>query len=95
MRVAWSGAAHRDLVRLYAFLEPVNAAAARQVVTAILAGVDAIVANPRLGRQLEAYLPREVRRLVIGVYELRYELRGDELLIVRLFHNREDRGSEN
>lgn len=89
--VHWSGDAHRDLVRLYEFLAPLNERAAREAVREILGGIDRIVYSPRIGRSLDAYRPRDIRRLVVGVYELRYEVRGPEIIIVRLFHGREDR----
>lgn len=57
----------------------------------ILAGVRRLAAHPRLGTRLTEFDPREVRRLVIGDYEVRYELRDDKLLILRVWHAREDR----
>jgi hypothetical protein len=47
--------------------------------------------HPRLGRQLERYAPRDVRRLIVGNYELQYELRHDVILVLRIWHGREDR----
>lgn len=47
--------------------------------------------HPRLGERVERYLPREVRRLIIGRYEMRYEIAGTLIRIVRLWHAREDR----
>ena len=35
--------------------------------------------------------PREVRRILVGHYEMRYEIRGSEIYILRLWHRREDR----
>jgi len=32
-----------------------------------------------------------VRRLVIGNYEIRYELAGRDVFLLRIFHAREDR----
>lgn len=48
-------------------------------------------ANPRIGRRVEAPEPHEVRRLLAGGYELRYEIQGGTIFIVRMFHTREDR----
>ncbi len=40
---------------------------------------------------LDGYSSREVRSLIIGDYEVRYEIAGNELLILRIWHAREDR----
>ena len=47
--------------------------------------------NPRLDPRLEGFAPREVRRLFVGDYELRYEIQGEAIIVVRLWHTREDR----
>ena len=47
--------------------------------------------HPSLGGELEAYAPRDVRRLIIGDYELRYEVTEATLYVLRLWHTREDR----
>ncbi|MER0215691.1 MAG: type II toxin-antitoxin system RelE/ParE family toxin [Nitrosomonas sp.] len=46
---------------------------------------------PQLGVKLEEFLPRDVRRMIIGDYELRYELTDEAIYILRLWHGREDR----
>jgi hypothetical protein len=47
--------------------------------------------NPRLGLRLGQFAPREVRRLFVDDYELRYEIQGEMILITNLRHTREDR----
>jgi plasmid stabilization system protein ParE len=87
----WTSKAHSDLVRLYEFLQPVNPAAAARVVRQLVAGVKRIPAHPRLGVRLPEFAPREVRRVLVGDYEIRYELSGTDVLVLRIFHTREDR----
>jgi len=41
--------------------------------------------------RLEAFLPREVRRLIVGDYEVRYEIAYDVVNILRIHHALEDR----
>lgn len=53
-----------------------------------------LLANPRIGRRVEAPEPHEVRRLLVGAYELRYEIQGSTIFIVRMSHTREDRKKE-
>lgn len=46
---------------------------------------------PRLGERLDAYHPREVRRIIVGNYEMRYELARETISILRIWHSRENR----
>lgn len=78
-------------MRLHEFLEPVNAVAAARIVRALVARVRRIPAHPRLGAPLIEFLPREVRRVVLGKYEIRYEVAGHGLYVLRIFHTREQR----
>lgn len=87
----WTSSAQRDLLRLYAFLEPKNARAARVAVRRILDQVGALMEHPLLGEPLDTYVPRDVRRLIIGDYELRYEVAAGAVYVLRLWHTREDR----
>jgi len=87
----WARSAHADLVRLHEFLRPVNPAAATRVVAQIVAAAKRLPAHPRLGQRLAAFGMREVRRVVVGDYELRYELNERDVFVLRIFHTREDR----
>jgi plasmid stabilization system protein ParE len=87
----WTSKAHSDLVRLYEFLQPVNPTAAVRVVRQLVAGAKRIPAHPRLGMRLPEFAPREVRRVLVGDYEIRYEISGTDVLVLRIFHTREDR----
>lgn len=91
MAFRWTSKANEDLARIHAFLEPVSPAGAAQAVEEILAGVRGLGRFPRLGARLEEFEPREVRRLIVGHYELRYEIRDRDLIILRLWHVHEDR----
>lgn len=91
MNIKWTAAATRDLVRLHDLLAPVAAEAAARVVQQLAHAPDRLRDFPRLGERLDAYAPREVRRIAVGHYELRYEIRDAEIFILRLWHSREDR----
>ena len=91
MALRWTTSARADLVRLHEFLEPVNARAAALAVRHIVAGAKRIPARPRLGQRMRQFTGREVRRLPIGDYEIRYELAGRDVFLLRIFHTREDR----
>jgi plasmid stabilization system protein ParE len=87
----WTSNAHADLVRLHEFPLPVNPAAAVRTVRLLVAGAARIPAHPRLGVQMPEFAPREVRKVYVGDYEIRYELTEADVFILRIFHTREDR----
>ena len=91
MEVKWTISAHRDLIRLHDFLAPVNKSAAKKAVKQLVDEAKLLQSHPLLGVELEAYAPRNVRRLVIGDYEVRYEVTETVLYVLRLWHTREDR----
>jgi plasmid stabilization system protein ParE len=87
----WTSRAQSDLVRLHEFLLPVNPTAAVQTVRQLVAGAKRIPAHPRIGVRLPEFGPREVRRVLVGDYEIRYELTDSDVFVLRIFHTREDR----
>lgn len=91
MALRWTEKARGDLRRLHELLASVDAEAARRRVLVILAGVKRLAGVPRLGPRLREFDRREVRRIVVADYEVRYEVRGADLFILRIWHVREDR----
>lgn len=91
MQVHWSGKALSDLLRLHEFLAAVNKPAAERVVKALTAAVSGLVANPRIGEKVQEFEPDEVRRILVGQYEVRYQITGEVIHVVRLWHTREQR----
>ncbi|MBP9725911.1 MAG: type II toxin-antitoxin system RelE/ParE family toxin [Gammaproteobacteria bacterium] len=91
MYVKWTSKSHSDLLRLYEFLASVNKVAALRVVKQLTAAPIQLLKNPRMGEQLEEFMPKEVRRLIIGDYELRYEIQTSTLYVLRIWHTRENR----
>ncbi|WP_158814206.1 type II toxin-antitoxin system RelE/ParE family toxin [Methylocapsa sp. S129] len=91
MELRWTSKALSDLERLYEFLASVNKPAAARAVRALVVAAKSLLANPRVGRKLEEFEPREVRRILVGPYEMRYEIQDSVLTVLRLWHTREDR----
>lgn len=91
MNLQWTAKAHDDLARLYAFLAKSNAKAAAKAVRALVAAPERLLSLPRIGETLEGFEPREVRRWLIGRYEMRYEIRRTAIFVLRIWHTREDR----
>lgn len=84
MALRWTQSAHRDLRRLYDFLEPVDRAAAVHAVRLIVNRIERIPAQPRLGERLPRFVPREIRRVLAAKYEIRYELTDSDVVVLRI-----------
>lgn len=91
MRVLWASKASSDVVRLHQFLASVNGPAAVRIVKSLVTAATGLAANPRLGERLEEFAPLEVRRLLVGKYEMRYEIVESTIYILRIWHTREER----
>lgn len=91
MTLKWTSQALSDLARLYEFLSPVNKQAAARLVQTLVAAPARLAEHPRIGEILEEFRPREVRRLLVGHYEMRYEIQGPTIYLLRIWHTREDR----
>lgn len=82
MKLNWTSKALSDLVRLYEFLAPVNKPAAARAVQALTKAPIILLTNPRIGEQLFQFEPREVRRILAGQYEIRYEIQGETIYVL-------------
>lgn len=91
MDIRWTGKAISDLACLHDFLAPVNRRAAAEAVRGLAAAPSRLSQHPRIGERLEEFDPREVRRILVGKYEIRYEISGSTIYVLRLWHTREDR----
>jgi plasmid stabilization system protein ParE len=91
MELKWTSKALSDLTRLYEFLASVNQPAAARAVQSVTKAPTALLINPRIGEQLFEFEPREIRRILVGNYELRYEIQESTIYVLRLLHTREHR----
>lgn len=91
MKLQWTSKALSDLTRLYDFLSPVNKPAATRVVQTLTQAPTILVSNPHIGEQLFQFEPREIRKILVGEYEVRYEISNSNIYILRLWHTRENR----
>lgn len=91
MKIQWTANALADLVRLHDFLAAVNPDAAARAIQSLTDAPTRLVGHPRLGEKLEEFHPREVRRILVGSYEIRYEITEGAIFIVRVWHTREHR----
>lgn len=91
MELQWTSKALSDLARLYEFLALANKQAAARIVQELTKAPTILLTNPRIGEQLFQFEPREVRRILVGEYEVRYEILGSAIYVLRLWHTRENR----
>lgn len=91
MELKWTSKGLCDLARLYEFLAAVNQPAAARTVQQLTAAPTTLLANPRIGERLEEFEPRDVRRILVGHYEMRYEIVDSTIFLLRLWRTREDR----
>ena len=91
MELKWTSKALSDLARLYEFLAPVDRRAAARTVQMLTAAPNNLLTNPRIGERIEEFDPREVRRILVGHYEMRYEIQQSTIYLLRLWHTREER----
>lgn len=91
MRVLWQPLALLDLARLHDFLSPVSPHAAKATLAQLKKAPRLLGSQPYIGTPLTEFAPRDVRRLIVGKYELRYEVGDKAIHVLRLWHTREDR----
>ena len=91
IQLKWTSKGLSHLARLYEFLAAANKPAAVRAVQALAEAPQVLITNPHIGEQLFQFEPRMVRRILVSQYELRYEVVGNTVYVLRLWHTREDR----
>ena len=91
MNVLWSDESLSDMERIYEFHAQFSVPVAMRVMSMIRRATNLPVVFPQAGRSCVAYNPRDVRDLVVGDYQLRYEVDGKTIGVVRVWHCKEDR----
>ena len=91
MRLHWTAAARADLRRVYGFLAPKNPRAAAAAMDVLTEAPNQLLLQPHIGQRIDSIGGHDVRRILVGDYELRYSLVGEEIRVARIFHTREDR----
>lgn len=92
LNLLWTPAAYRDVIRLRKFLESKDSRAAQRASTTIRMAVSVIADNPYIKNKIEG---REDRELFTPFgkngYILRYRIEGENILLLRIWHARENR----
>jgi plasmid stabilization system protein ParE len=94
MKLVWLPEARHDIQRLYDFLLAKNPRAAERAVRAIQLGAEKLRQLPRSGRPMDDESGRRELFVPFGVgaYVLRYMLHEASVVVLRVWHSREDRG---
>lgn len=91
MKISYTPEAIADLSRLREFIEIKNPVAAQRVASELLIGIDKLKVFPKMGIQvLTAPQPELIRDLFVGNYTIRYLIKDDEIIILRLWHGKEN-----
>jgi toxin ParE1/3/4 len=88
-RLQFTPSATRDLRRLRDFIAVHDPAAAARVSKRLGRTIRLLRDQPALGKEVQE-LP-DVRELVAGDYVLRYTVRADAVIVLRVWHSRESR----
>jgi plasmid stabilization system protein ParE len=93
MNVEWSADALADLDRFADFLAERHPRLAAIVAREIIAKLQILSDNPKLGRPIAGH--EEYRQLVLQIlnaaYVFQYRYDGERLVVLRVFHSREER----
>ncbi len=87
MKLQFTHTATRDLMRLRQFIASKNPAAAKRYSRRLLKQINNLLAQPKLGKILEA--EPSVRELVARDYIVRYQIKNDALIILKIWHGKE------
>jgi plasmid stabilization system protein ParE len=93
MRLVWLPEAQADIQCLYDFLYERDPSAAERAIRAMQLGAQRLLEFPHVGRRIddaterrEVYVP-----FGAGAYVLRYRMHAETIVVIRIWHSREER----
>ena len=89
MKVTYTARAGRDFVRLREFIRKKNPYAAQKASSQLKQNIQALVDQPNMGTPVEEL--EDFRELVARDYIVRYRVLSDEIVILNIWHEKEDR----
>lgn len=91
MNISYTPESIDDLIRLRAFIEEKNPVATERVGSSLLSGIEKLKVFPRMGLAVgSAPDPEVIRDLYIERCTVRYMRSESELIILRIWHNKEN-----
>lgn len=93
MTLVWLPEAQQDVGRLFDFLVEVDPTAAERAIRLIQGGANRLQEHPEIGRPMGDDSGRRELFLTFGAgaYVLRYQIEGDAIVVIRVWHGREER----
>ena len=76
-------------MRLQAFIAKINPSAAAAIARRLRESISRLIDNPKLGHAVIEH--DHVRDWISGPYVVRYLVKDEQLIILRVWHGREDR----
>lgn len=91
MIIDYTEDAIQDLIHLREFIAAKDPAAAERYAALLIEGITRLEGQPRLGHAVHyAPEPESIRDLVVGDYIVRYALLDTQILILRIWHRKEN-----
>ena len=92
MKISYAPESVTDLIRLREFIEIKNPGAAQKIALSLHQGISQLKTFPYLGVEVElAPNPEMIRDLIIGNYIARYLIYSKHIVILRVWHHKEER----
>jgi len=92
MKIEFSLDARKDLERLKEFIANKNPQSAIRIINELIEGINKLIKFPDLGKQVkQAPVPDALRDLYILDYHIRYLKLSKAIIIVRVWHQKENR----
>ncbi len=90
MKLSYSPESINDLIRLREFIEIKNPLIAKRIAQSIKNGINQLKSFPYLGVKVKkAPDPKIIRDIIIGNYTARYLIRPKEIIVLRIWHHKE------
>jgi plasmid stabilization system protein ParE len=74
MQLKWTSKSLSELMRLHPYLAKRCERAAAHAVQALAAGTIRLVEQPQIGERLQDFSPCDVRRILVGRFEMGYQI---------------------
>ncbi len=90
MKIDWSARARTDLEDLQAYISKDSPYYARRFIAKIIASVELLADQPRMGRRVPEASRDDIRELIYRNYRIIYLVKSDRVYIVTVLHGSRD-----
>lgn len=89
VEIEWHPRALDDLQKIYYFISRDSVYYAKVIIQNIRNKVKNLSSFPKMGRKVPEYNKDNIRELILQYYRVIYHLRADSILIIGIFHSRQ------